>query len=72
MEVYLADSEKIENVQKSIIKFLLGYQDTSYSEACEMFMLDKLSIRRNKLCKKLHLKISKNLSLYMWRKLPIH
>ena len=44
------ESEKIEKIQKSVLKLLLKNHYISYSEACEQFNLEKLYIRRQKLC----------------------
>ena len=46
------DSEKIEKVQKIVIKFLLRQQYESYTEACANLQLQKLSTRRDILCSK--------------------
>ena len=46
------DSEKIEKVQKIVIKFLLRQQYESYTEACANLQLQKLSTRRDLLCSK--------------------
>ena len=48
----IRNREEIETVQKTVIKFMLGYQYTSYTEACEMLNVEKLTDRREKLCKK--------------------
>ena len=50
------DSEKIEKVQKIVIKFLLRHKYESYTEACEQLELEKLSVRRENLCLKFALK----------------
>ena len=49
-------SERIEKVQKIVLKLLLRQKYTSYTEACENFKLDKLSDRRHKMCLKFALK----------------
>ena len=44
------DSEKIEMVQKSVLKLLMKHNYTSYTEACKKFNIEKLFNRRLKLC----------------------
>ena len=46
------DSDKIEKVQKIVIKFLLRQNYQSYTEACEQLKLEKLADRRDQLCLK--------------------
>ena len=54
------DSEKIEKVQKIVLRLLLRHEYTSYTEACKKFGLEKLSTRRNLLCVKFVKKEFKN------------
>ena len=46
------ESEKIEKIQKSVLKLLLKNEYTSYSQACKQYNLEKLYMRRQKLCVK--------------------
>ena len=46
----LADSLKIEKIQKIVLKLLLKDNYFSYTEACKNFKLEKLHERRVKLC----------------------
>ena len=50
------DSDRIERVQKIVLKFLLRQKYNSYTDACENFGLQKLSARREQLCSKFVLK----------------
>ena len=50
------DSYKIENIQKIFLKLLLKQKYQSYSEACELYDLKKLFIRRHDMCIKFALK----------------
>ena len=50
------DSDKIEKVQKIVIKFLLRQKYQSYTEACQQLQLEKLASRRDQLCLKFALK----------------
>ena len=54
------DSDKIEKVQKIVMKFLLRKKYQSYSEAYEKFRIKKLSDRRHKLCLKFAIKEFEN------------
>ena len=54
------DSDKIERVQKIVIKFLLRQKYQSYTDACEYLQLEKLSTRRDQLCLKFVQKEYKN------------
>ena len=47
-----SDSLKIERIQKSVFRLVLGDAFTSYSSACETLKLEQLYIRREKLCLK--------------------
>ena len=44
------ESQKIENVQKIVMRILLKDQYNSYTEACRYFKIEKLHTRREKLC----------------------
>ena len=46
----LADSLKIEKIQKTVLRLLMRGNYTSYTEACKTFKIDKLFMRREKLC----------------------
>ena len=60
------DSEKIERVQKIVLKFLLRHKYSSYTEACKEFGISKLAQRREKLCLKFALKeYKKSSSIFM-------
>ena len=54
------DSNKIEKIQKIVLRLLLGEKYQSYTEACEKFGLEKLYIRRKQLCVKFCEKEFKN------------
>ena len=60
------DSEKIERVQKIVLKFLLRQNYSSYTEACKIFGISKLAQRRDKLCLNFALKeYKKSPSIFM-------
>ena len=59
------DSDRIEKVQKIVLKFLLRHKYTSYTQACEKFKLDKLSDRRHTLCLKFALKKLKKTTIHL-------
>ena len=46
----IEQSEKIEQIQKTCLKVILGEMYVSYSAALEMTNLTKLSDRREKMC----------------------
>ena len=46
------ESQKIENIQKIVLRVLLKHQYSSYTDACRQFHLEKLHNRRRKLCVK--------------------
>ena len=43
------DSQKIEKIQKIVLKLLLKGGYTSYTDACKLFNIEKLYMRRQKL-----------------------
>ena len=57
------DSYKIEKVKKVVLRLLQGKNYSSYTEACEQFGLEKLFVRREKLCVKFCEKEFKNSKL---------
>ena len=60
------DNDKIERVQKVILKFLLRQNYASYTEVCKQFGISKLSQRREKLCLNFALKeFQKASSIFM-------
>ena len=44
------DSDRIERVQRIVLKFLLRNRYTSYTDACKLYELPKLVARRKSLC----------------------
>ena len=59
------DSNKIENIQKLVMKILIKGSYTSYSETCEFFQVEKLYRRREKLCLNFgHKEIKKDNSIF--------
>ena len=45
-----SESQKIEKIQKIVLRILLKGEYTSYTEACNFFKIEKLHTRRQKLC----------------------
>ena len=44
------DCDRIEKVQKIVLKFLLQNKYTSYTDACKFYKLPKLAVRKKSLC----------------------
>ena len=44
------DSNRLEKVQKIVVKLLLREKYSSYTEACETFGIEKLTVKRHKSC----------------------
>ena len=44
------DCDRIEKVQKIVLKFLWQNKYTSYTDACKFYKLPKLAVRRKSLC----------------------
>ena len=58
------DKNSIERVQVNALKVILGNKYTSYSQELENMNLDKLTVRRDKICLKFAKKCQKMLNFH--------